>query len=836
MKGIILAGGFGTRLRPLTSNLPKPMVPILGRPMMEHVVNVVKDAGIMDCVSLLYYQAEIISDYFGNGTKFGVDMRYVLSQADCGTAGAVKNAAGHVEETVLVISGDVLTDFDLKKAIEFHKDKKAAVTIVLTNVEKPLAFGIVITDPKTGEIRRFLEKPAWGQVFSDTINTGIYVIEPHVLDYIPKGEEFDFSKDLFPLLMRKGEPLYGYVSEGYWRDVGNLREYRRANEDALSGEIKLKIPGELLGGYGGKLYIGENVDIEGDFHCEGTVLLGDNVKVSSGADISDSIIGPNTSIGKSCSIDSSVIWDCCEIGDGASIEHATIANNTVIGQNALIGDYAVIATNCKIGDNSRVAEAVKIWPNKTVGPFATVNETLVWADRTGGELFSGSRASGIINSEISPEFASKLGAAFGASLRGKGNVLISRDGDRASQITTRALFCGIMSAGVDVDDIGIAPIPVVRWILSKTQYSAGVHIRKSPRDDNGQDLIFFDGNGADLTTGKARSIERLFDREDFRRADYKRLGSLSRPRGDLKDYSKALLDMIDNKIIADRGFRVVVDYSHGGTAEILPGILSELNIEAVNINAVIDPNRITRTREQREQDHRRLAVIVKSLQADAGFLLDPSGERLRIVDENGRLLDEQAELCLILDLVIRTMKPRAIAVPISATMGVNKLARENNIELNFTRDDHLSMMDTARLDNIDFVGGTRGGVIFPEWLFASDCIFATVKVLEMLAVSKINLSEITSAIPEYVRGEARVQCSYNLMGTLMRRLIEGTSQYPRDVIDGVKVYTPDSWALIIPDYDNPVFRIIAEAKDTAILEKTINDYLRLMENWIKEVR
>ncbi len=834
MRAIILAGGFGTRLRPLTSHLPKPMVPILGRPMMEHVVGAVRKCGITDCVSLLYYQADLIQGHFGDGAGFGVDMRYVLSQGDWGTAGAVKNAAGLVDETVLVISGDVLTDFDLRKAVEFHKSKSAAVTIVLTKVEKPLAFGIVIIDPETGEIKRFLEKPAWGQVFSDTVNTGIYVIEPHVLDYIPKNEEFDFSKNLFPLLMKKGEPLYGYVAEGYWRDVGNLREYRRANEDAISGEIQLDIPGKLVQDYGAKLFVGEDVEISGFIECEGTVVIADNCKISAGAKLKNTIIGADSYIGASAAIEGSVLWHNCSVGAGALIERATIANNTTIGDEATIGEYAVVAGFCKIGNNSRIAEAVKIWPEKTVGPFTTVNETLVWADRTGGELFAGSRASGIINSEISPEFATKLGASFGANLGGKGSVLISRDGDRASQISTRALFCGIMSAGVDVDDIGIAPIPVVRWLLSKSQHNGGVHIRKSPRDDNGQDLIFFDSNGADLTTDKARSIERLFEREDFRRASYKNLGALIRPRGNLQDYSQALAERIDREAISKRRFKIIVDYSHGGTAEILPSILSELNIDTVNINAVIDPNRITRTREQREQDHRRLATIVKSLDADAGFLLDPSGERLRIVDENGRLFDEQSELCIILDLIARTSKPKAIAVPISATMGVNKIAREKGIELIFTRDDHLSMMEAASSGKVDFVGGTRGGVIFPEWLFASDGIFAAVKMLEMLAKSGLQLSHIAADIPVYVRGEAQVHCSYNMMGTLMRKLIEETANSPRDVIDGVKIYSADSWALIIPGHDNPVFKIIAEAKDEENLGKTINYHRNLLDKWIHE--
>jgi len=833
MKAIILAGGFGTRLRPLTSTLPKPMVPILGRPMMEHVVSAVKNAGITDCVGLLYYQADIIRDYFKDGGDFGVEMNYVLSRADWGTAGAVKNAAGLVDDTVLVISGDVLTDFDLSKAVEFHKSKGAAVTIVLTKVEKPLAFGIIIADQKTGEIKRFLEKPAWGQVFSDTINTGIYVIEPHVLDYIPAGEDFDFSKNLFPLLMKKREPLYGYIAEGYWRDVGNLREYRRANEDALNGVIKLHVPGDLTEQYGGKLYLGEDVEISGDIECEGIVHIGNGAKIGAGANLINSVIGPRSEIGPSAQIDSSVLWENVAVGAKASIEHSTIANDVKIGNNVTVSDYSVIAEYCEIGEYARISEAVKIWPRKVVGPYATVNETLVWADRTGGELFAGSRASGIINSEISPEFASKLGAAFGASLKGAGSVLVSRDGDRASQITTRALFCGILSAGVDVEDIGIAPIPVVRWLLSKNPRGAGVHIRKSPRNLNGQDLIFFDGAGTDLSIEQARSVERLFDREDFRRASYKELGTLRRPKSGLEDYIRALIETIDGDIVSNAGFRVVVDYSHGGTVEILPKILSELNVETVNVNAVVEPNRITRKREQREADYRRLATIVQSLDADAGFLLDPSGERLRIVDETGRLLDEQSELCLVTGLVLKTRAQKRIAVPISATMGVNMLTRNAGIELEFTRDDHLSMMEAAQSGEVGFVGGTRGGVIFPEWLFASDGIFATVKVLEMMAKLEKPLSEITRDIPDYVRDRREVQCSYNMMGTVMRRLIEETADRPRDIIDGVKVYYPDSWILIIPDHESPVFHLIAEAKERAELESQLTKFTDTISGWIQ---
>ena len=238
MKAVIMAGGFGTRLRPLTYNIPKPMTPVLNRPMMEHIILLLKKHGITDIIALLYFQPHTIIDYFRDGKKWGVNLSYVSAEADYGTAGSVKNAVELLKDRFIIISGDVLTDFDLEKLIHFHQEKRAEATIALCRQANPLQFGVVITDDN-GKITRFLEKPSWGQVFSDTINTGIYILEPRALERIPLHEEFDFSKDLFPVMLHGSAPLYGYIAEGYWKDVGNLNEYLLANFDALTGEVRL---------------------------------------------------------------------------------------------------------------------------------------------------------------------------------------------------------------------------------------------------------------------------------------------------------------------------------------------------------------------------------------------------------------------------------------------------------------------------------------------------------------------------------------------------------------------------------------------------------------------
>ena len=212
MKAVVMAGGKGTRLRPLTCDRPKPMVPVVNRPMLEHVIDLLRLHGFCDIIATLYYMPEVIQDYFGGGDRFGVRMHYAIEDTPLGTAGSVKACERYLDSTFLVISGDALTDIDLSAAVEFHKAKGAIATIVLTHVTSPLEYGVVITDDD-GRITRFLEKPSWSEVFSDTVNTGIYVLEPEALRLFGAGQNFDFSKNLFPMILKKGLPLFGYVAE-----------------------------------------------------------------------------------------------------------------------------------------------------------------------------------------------------------------------------------------------------------------------------------------------------------------------------------------------------------------------------------------------------------------------------------------------------------------------------------------------------------------------------------------------------------------------------------------------------------------------------------------------
>src|SRR5579875_3612450 len=278
MKAVVMAGGEGSRLRPLTIARPKPMVPIVGRPVAEHILNLLKEHNITDVVMTVQYLASNIEDYFGDGSQFGMRIRYSREESPLGTAGSVKLAEDWLrDEPFLVISGDALTDFNLTKIIEFHREKQAMATLTLAHVANPLEYGVIITDDE-GHITQFLEKPSWAQVFSDTINTGIYVLDPKIFDYFERDIVFDFSNDLFPILLKNGDPLYGYIADGYWCDVGNLSEYMRANADALQGNVQVKIPGHNIGG---DIWVEQGVEIGEDAQIFGPVYLGQSARVLS---------------------------------------------------------------------------------------------------------------------------------------------------------------------------------------------------------------------------------------------------------------------------------------------------------------------------------------------------------------------------------------------------------------------------------------------------------------------------------------------------------------------------------------------------------------------------
>ncbi len=836
MKAIIMAGGFGTRLRPLTMNLPKPMVPMMNRPMMEHIVNLLKRHGMTDITALLYFHPDAITSHFGDGTAFGCSMRYIRAEADFGTAGSVRNATEQlgITEPVLVISGDVLTDFDLSSAIAFHKEKQALATIVLTHAKNPLQFGIVMTNPDS-EITRFLEKPSWGEVFSDTINTGIYILEPEAYAEIPYKREFDFSKELFPALLKKQGALVGYIADGYWRDVGNLSEYHEAHMDALHGLVNLEIAGERRNG----AIVEEGCEIA-DAILRGQNAIARGTKLENGAMVTNSIIGAGCHIEAGAIVENSILWDGTRVGRNASLSHAVACFNVLIGDRATIDENVFIGEGSQISENAHILPNIKLWPGKRVEAGATLQTSLVWEDRWNRELFTNSRISGLSNIELIPEFAAKVGAALGAQVGMGQRIVISRDSDPGSRVLSRALVSGLMSAGVNVVDMQQTPIPLTRHHLRDARQSGAVHVRKNPIDRRRSDMIFFDAGGYDLPSNKSKAIERYFFGEDFPRAPFDKVGTIEFPAHTGEIYTKRFINALNVELITKAQFKIAIDYANGIASTIFPNILGAFGGEVVSINAYLEPSRLTRGREEFDRSTRHLANVVKSLGYQIGFILDAGGERVGIADESGNIYLNNRLLTLLTKLFIESEQKRGrtvskIAVPVSATSEVEELAREHNIEIVYTKNTHADMM-RASGDDVTFVGGTLGGAIFPDYFFAVDGMFTVAKTLEMLAVLGKNIGEIASNMPRRAQSRKQVACPTEELGKVMRYAMDHSSNMRKVLIDGIKFYpkkNSEAWVLILPEKERPYCTVLTDAATQPEADALSKEYAEMVEEWRK---
>ncbi|MFH1860048.1 MAG: mannose-1-phosphate guanyltransferase [bacterium] len=814
MKAVIMAGGFGTRMRPLTCNIPKPMVPVANRPIMEHIVRLLKTHHITEIVAILYYQPEIIQNYFDNGKKFGVNIEYVTAVEDLGTAGSVKNASEYLDEPFIIISGDVLTDFNLSNIINFHQEKSALATITLTRVKNPLQYGIVIVSSE-GKIERFLEKPGWGEVFSDTVNTGIYVLEPEVFKYMPENKEFDFSKNLFPRLLEENEALCGYIASGYWRDIGNLEEYRLAHYDILSSKVLIDIHGIKKDK---NLWIGKGTELSDNVSLEHGVIIGNDCRIGEGARLVNTVIGDNCIVEGNSHISNSIIWDETFIALGCELNENVVASDVTIGRNAILKEGALISDGCNIGEGSVLRANVKVWPFKQVEAGATLSSSLIWGEKWGRSLFGTGGVVGLANMEITPEFAAKIGAACGASFSPNTTVITSRDSHKVSRMINRALISGILSVGTNVWDLGALPMPVARYQAGTMGDQGGIHVRRASYDPRMLEIKFFNASGLDIPVSKERGIEQLFFREDFRRAKTEETGVLSFPYRIIECYREGFLRAIDRPNL-NKNLKVVIDYCFGPAATIFPSILGEFGLDVISLNAYLDPTKFISSPTKMNQSLKQLSNIVQTLGADIGFLLDQEAERVFLVDEKGNILPTEISFAAVCQMIAQILPEATVGTPINTTRIIDQILPD--------RVKRTKITDRGICEEKEpfLVGDGDGGFIFPQFRQIFDGMFAVVKILELLSKTGKSLGCIAESVPPFFVSHQKVHCSWEMKGTVMRQLIEETTEKTVELIDGVKIHHGQDWILLLPDPDEASFHLYAESSSIQKAEALIGEYV-----------
>jgi mannose-1-phosphate guanylyltransferase/phosphomannomutase len=789
------------------------MVPVVNKPTIQHILELLQRHGIDEVVMTLAFLPRHIRNYFGDGSSLGMHIDYTVEEVPAGTAGSIRLAKDLLTETFLVISGDALTDFDLTQVVAFHRERGAMVTIALKSVANPLEFGVVIVDDE-GRIQRFLEKPGWGQVFSDTVNTGIYVIEPEVFDHIPEGQAYDFSRDLFPKLFDMKKPLYGLACDGYWQDIGSLEQYLQANRDALDGKVQVTPPGVRLRG---NVWVAPGAVLDGLDDIEGPAVIGENVRIDRGARIlSRTVLGDNSVVRTGAEIGGTVTGENVYVASGAVISGAVLGNGVEVHENAHIAEGAVIGDRSTVGRNAVVANNVKVYPFKSIEAGSTVRSSIVWETRGPSTLFGANGVRGLANIDITPETAMRLAMSYGSLLSKGAWVSTSRDAHHACRVFKRAIISGLNSTGVNVRDLTIAPLAVNRFDVMGGNAVGGIHTQISLADPEQVEILFSEPPGVPIDSKRERAIENTYFREDFRRSDFEEMGEVAYPPRIIQTYTNLLLENWDTVAIRGRQARLVLDYSSSAPSFFFSATLERLGVETVAVNTFSRVGSRFTLGESIPAATARVAEMVRAAEADLGAVLDPGAEYLWIVDDKGAVVPHSTLLLLLLQKAARDAGGGVAALPLHATRLAEQMVASTGVSIRRTKCSRGALMMEATRPKTIFAASTDGGYIFPAVLASMDGLFALGKVLELVSTSDAPLSQLVRRVPVAHVAHLECECPWELKGAVMRRITEKLSKARVSLIDGIKVFLDhQEWALVLPDPEEAVFHVYAEAGDDA---------------------
>jgi mannose-1-phosphate guanylyltransferase / phosphomannomutase len=829
VKAVVMAGGEGTRLRPMTANQPKPLLPVANKPIMEHVLLLLKRHGFSETVVTVQFLASLVRNYFGDGEDVGMSLQYATEETPLGTAGSVKNAEDALrDEPFLVISGDALTDIDLSAMVRYHKENGALVTVGLTRVPNPLEFGIIIVD-EDGRIQRFLEKPTWGQVFSDTVNTGIYVMEPEVLAEVPAGEPVDWSGDVFPRLVKEGAPVYGWIADGYWEDVGTHESYLKAQADVLSGRVDTVIDGfEMSPG----VWVAEGAEVDPEAVLTGPLCIGDYAKVEAGAQLREyTVVGSNVVVKEGAFLHRAVVHNNVYIGQGSTLRGCVVGKNTDVMASARIEEGAVVGDECVIEPEAYISAGVKVYPFKTIEAGAVVNTSVIWESRGQRTLFGLRGVSGLINVEITPELCVRLASAYATTLRKGAVVTTSRDASRAARALKRAIHGALNASAINVVDLEAQPLPVARFQTARgDSCSGGIALRTTPGDPQSIDIIFLDERGADLSQAASRKLERVFSRQEYRRAFPGEIAELAYPSRVVESYAAELVRSVDMSGVRDADLKVVVDCAGGTASVVLPALLGRIGVDVLTVNNRLDEASPTKSLAQLRAGMQRLAELVASSRAAFGVRFDQVGERILLVDDKGAMISDDRALLVVLDLIAAERRAGRVALPVSTTRVAEQVCRFHGVRVDWTQTSPHGLTDAVAATDVIFGADGRGGFVVPEFSRTLDGIATFVRLLGLVARTKLTLSQIDARIPVAHLLKRSMPTPWAAKGSVMRTVVEAAAGREIDTTDGVRVVEDDGgWVLVLPDPAEAVTHLWAEGVDADAAQGLLDKWAAVVE-------
>ena len=770
MKAIIMAGGEGSRLRPLTCTCPKPMLRLLDRPLMQLAIELLKQNGISQIGATLGYMPDSIRDYFGDGSDFGAELRYYIESTPLGTAGSVGQARDFLDERFIVLSGDGVCDFDLRAAVAFHEAHGAKATLLLVRSHTPQEYGMVVTDGD-GRITAFHEKPGRSDIYSDLVNTGVYILEPEVLSRIPEGQPCDFGHELFPAMLHDGEALYGCIAEGYWCDVGNTAAYLRVHRDALHGRIALA--GLAPSTSGARL---EDGCIVAD-----TAFIAPGAIVHRGAYVGeDCCIGPGCEIMPGASLKRSVLLRGAHIMECAQLRGCVVASGAQIGAGAQLFEESVVGAGSLIGDRAMLPPGVMVWPEKALPGGERAPENIVWGRRRTQRFRDGR-----LQPE-SPAEASRAAEACVAYLK-NADILIGRSSATAAEALWHAAASGAMAQGARVIDAGVCALPQLRWLLAQLRPQAAMLICPG-------ELLMLDSSGAPLTERAQREILKMLERQDFARP----FAGITRPMVEV--------GRTDLGYVAETASAFTADPTYAPPVMLCCADAALLELaRACFERAGLNP---------------RCEAVAESCAPTAdeiGILLQCDGERADISDVNGALSEAQLELARAWTAL--ELGETRLIMPAGGTRAVEAIAAAHGAEVRYMPSERAAWL------------GTLAEKAPRQFKLHTDGVYFALAMLSQLAERGLSLAQWRTHMPAAFRSQARVAAPQAENGRLLHALAE---RGEAELGGGVRLKRGDGWAFLLPDEAQSEICLFAEAPTMETADEICAFYGREIERLLQK--
>jgi mannose-1-phosphate guanylyltransferase/phosphomannomutase len=633
----------------------------------------------------------------------------------------------------------------------------------------------------------------------------------------------DFSGDVFPAMLEDGRLLRGHVAEGYWEDVGTLEAYLRAHKDILDRKVEIAVDGFELRE---DVWLGEGAEVDPDARIDGPSIIGANCRIEAGAQVREyTVLGADVVVKHDASIERSVVHEHTYVGPSVRLRGAVVGRSSDLRSHAAVEEGAVLGDECFVGEYALVSRDVKVYPFKTVESRAVVTSSIVWESRGARTLFGRRGVAGIANVDITPEVATRIAMAYGTSLKKGAVVATSRDTSRVARALKRSIIGGLNLCGVNVEDLELASVPLTRFQVRNSLTDGGITVRLAPDDSDSVEIRIFDSKGRDLDEAAQRKIERLLAREDFRRAFAGDIGDIVFPPRALEFYTAAMEDMVDPDRLRERRFKVVLDYSFGATSIAMPAVLAKVGAQVLAVN----PFAATRQRrdvEEHAEREARIGDLVRASKSDLGMVIDPGGEIATLVDDGGHPVDATQSLLALVTLVAEARPGSRIALPVSVSSEAERIAEARGAEILWTKLSEANLMEVASSDKVDFAASLDAGFIWPGFLPAYDATATLVELLDLLAVTGRTLSEVVRSLPPVHVAHETVPTPWERKGQVMREMLERAKGRETVLVDGVKIFHDDGWALVLPDPEEPIVHVWAEGSNDTRAERLAAEYAR----------